>query len=102
MFDIFWMNIAAVFALVNVLFVALLIYAYVESWRKVRSSFTVSLIVFAAFFMIQNLIIIIFWYWLYSLVPTAQTTVEAAAPYLTLVNAMEAVALGSLTRSTWK
>src|SRR5208282_369033 len=102
MFDIFWMNIAAVFALVNVLFVALLIYAYVESWRKVRSNFTVSLIVFATFFMIQNLAIIIFWYWLYSLAPAAQPTVEAAAPYLTLVNAMEAVALGSLTRSTWK
>jgi hypothetical protein len=96
------MNIAAVFALANVVFVALLIYAYVESWRNVRSSFTVSLIVFAAFFLIQNLVIIVFWYWLYGLVPAAQSTVEAAAPYLTAVNAMEAVALGSLTRLTWK
>jgi hypothetical protein len=102
MFDIFWMDVAAVFALVNIVFVALLIYAYVESWRKVRSSFTVSLIVFAAFFLIQNLVIIVFWYWLYSLVPAAQSTVETAAPYLTLVNAMEAVGLGILTRSTWK
>jgi hypothetical protein len=102
MFDILWMNIAAIFALVNVAFVALLIYAYVESWRKVRSGFTVSLIVFATFFMIQNLVIIVFWYWLYSLVPAATSTVEAAAPYLTAVNAMEAIGLGSLTRSTWK
>jgi hypothetical protein len=28
--------------------------------------------------------------------------VEAAAPYLTAVNAAEAVGLGMLTRTTWK
>lgn len=102
MFDIFWMNVAAIFAFINVVFVALLVYAYVQSWRKVRSAFTVSLIVFATFFLIQNLVIIIFWYVLYSLVASAQPIVEAAAPYLTAINAMEAIGLGSLTRSTWK
>ena len=99
MFDIFWMNVAAVFALINVVLVGLLIYAYVQSWRKVRSGFTASLIVFSAFFLVQNFVIIVFWYVLYSTVSTP--VVEAAAPYLTAVNAAEAVGLGMLTRTTW-
>ncbi len=100
MFDIFWMNVAAVFAFVNVVLVALLIYAYVDSWRKVRSNFTASLTVFAVFFLVQNIVIIVFWYVLYTTV--ASDVVTAAAPYLTAVNAAEAFGLGLLTRSTWR
>jgi hypothetical protein len=102
MFGVFWMNVAALFALLNVGLVLLLIYAYLQSWRKFRSSFTTSLVVFATFFLLQNLVIVIFWYFLYSLVSSAQPLVEAAAPYLVLVNAMETVGLGSLTMTTWK
>jgi cytochrome bd-type quinol oxidase subunit 2 len=100
MFDVFWMNIAAVFAIVNVILVGLLTYAYIQSWRKVRSGFTVSLIVFSFFFMVQNFVILIFWYVLYTTVSIP--IVEAAAPYLTAVNAAEAVGLGMLARATWK
>ena len=100
-FDIFWMNVAAVFAILNVALVGVLIYCYYESWRKVRSTFTASLMVFAAFFLVQNLIIIVFWYALYGLVPSAQTIVVAAAPYLVLINLTEALALGNLVRVTW-
>jgi len=102
LFNVFWMNVAAIFALANVVFVVLLIYAYIQSWRKFRSSFTLSLVVFAIFFLLQNVVIVVFWYYLYSLVSSAQPLVEAAAPYLTLVNAMEAVGLGTLTVTTWK
>lgn len=100
MFDVFWMNVAAVFALLNVGFVGALIYAYAQSWRQVHSSFTASLVVFAVFFLVQNLVIVIFWYVLYTTV--SEPIVQAAAPYLTAVNAAEAVGLGMLTRSTWK
>ena len=100
MFDVFWMNVAAVFAFVNVALVGLLIYAYVDSWRKIRSGFTVSLIVFSVFFLVQNLVIIVFWYVLYTTVSVP--VVEAAAPYLTAVNAVEALGLGMLTRTTWR
>jgi hypothetical protein len=101
-FDIFWMNVAAVFALLNVAFVLLLMYLYFESWRKFRSGFALSLIIFAVFFLIQNVIIVVFWYVLYGLVPTAQAIVVAAAPYLTAINLVEALALGNLLRVTWK
>jgi cytochrome bd-type quinol oxidase subunit 2 len=100
MFDVFWMNVAALFALVNVALVVLLTYAYVQSWRQVRSGFTLSLIVFSLLFLVQNLVIIIFWYVLYSTV--SLPVVQAAAPYLTAVNAAEALGLGMLTRTTWR
>ena len=102
MFDVFWMNVAALFALANVLIVALLISAYFQSWRSFRSGFTMSLVIFAVFFLLQNVVIVVFWYYLYSLVTSAQPLVEAAAPYLVAVNAMEAVGLGTLTVTTWK
>ena len=36
--------------------------------------------VFAMFFLLQNVVMIVFWYFLYSLVSSAQLLVEAAAP----------------------
>ena len=98
MFDVFWMNVAAVFALLNVALVGALIYAYAQSWRAVRSSFTASLLIFAIFFLVQNFVIIVFWYVMYTTV--SEPIVQAAAPYLTAVNAAEAIGLVMLTRST--
>ena len=100
MFEVFWMNVAAIFAFINVALVVILTYAYVQSWRQVRSGFTLSLIVFALLFLVQNLVIIVFWYVLYSTV--SLPVVQAAAPYLTAVNAVEALGLGMLTRTTWR
>jgi hypothetical protein len=93
-FDIFWMNVAAVFAFANVALVLLLIGFYFQSWRKMRSSLSVALMSFAVFFLIQNGVIIVFWYVFY--------TAAAAAPYLVAINAMESLALANLVRVTWK
>lgn len=100
-FDIFWMNVAAIFAFLNVAFVLVLMVLYFQSWRRVRSSLSVSLVTFAGFFLIQNLVIIVFWFVLYGLVPQAQAVVEGAAPYLTAINALETIGLGNLVRVTW-
>src|SRR5713226_6323801 len=100
-FDIFWMNVAAVFAFVNVALVFILIGLYYQSWRRLRSTFTISLMIFAVFFLVQNLVIIVFWYALYGLVPAAQGIVVAAAPYLVLINLMQSVGLGNLVRVKW-
>ena len=101
-FDIFWMNIAAIFAFLNVAFVLALVALYFQSWRRIRSSLSIALITFALFFLVQNGVIIVFWYVLYGLVPDAQDIVVAAAPYLVAVNAFESLALGNLLRMTWK
>ena len=100
-FDIFWMNAAAVFAFLNVALVLVLAGLYFQSWRRLRSSLSMSLLTFAAFFLVQNVVIIVFWLVLYGLVPSAQTVVEGAAPYLTAINLLESVALGNLVRITW-
>lgn len=100
-FDIFWMNVAAVFAFLNVVIVLALLALYLQSWRKLRSSLSVALMTFAGFFLVQNLVIIVFWLILYSLVPLAHDIVIAAAPYLTAINALESIALGNLLRVTW-
>ena len=101
-FDIFWMNVAAVFAFLNVAFVILLVAFYFQSWRRIRSSLSLSLMSFALFFLIQNGVIIVFWYVLYGLVPSAQDIVVAAAPYLVAINALESLALANLVRITWR
>ncbi len=100
-FDIFWMNVAAVFAFLNVAFVLVLSALYFQSWRRMRSSLAVALLIFAGFFLLQNVVIIVFWYILYGLVPAAQAIVVAAAPYLTVINLTESLALGNLLRITW-
>jgi hypothetical protein len=102
LFDVLWMNVAAVFALANVAIVVVLIYAYLQTWRRFRSNFTASLVIFSMFFLLQNVIVIVFWYFLYSQVSSALLLVEAAAPYLAFLNATETVGLGSLTMMTWK
>jgi hypothetical protein len=96
------MNLAAVFAFANVALTVILISAYAQSWRRVRSGFTMGLMLFAIFFLTQNLVIIVFWYVLYGLVPAAQSVVLSAAPYLFLINLTETIALGNLTRVSWK
>jgi ABC-type transport system involved in multi-copper enzyme maturation permease subunit len=95
------MNVAAIFAFLNVAMVLALFAMYFQSWRKVRSSMTAGLILFALFLLVQNAVIIVFWFILYGIVPEAQTIVEAAAPYLTAINALESVALANLVRITW-
>ena len=100
-FDILWMNVAAVFAFINVALVLVLAALYFQSWRRMRSSISLALMTFAGFFLIQNLVIIVFWFVLYGLVPQAQTVVEGAAPYLAAINALEAVGLANLVRVTW-
>ena len=100
-FDIFWMNVAAVFAFLNVALVLVLIALYFQSWRRVRSNLSVSLITFAGFFLVQNLVIIIFWLVLYGLGPQFRDVVVGGAPYLTAINLLETIGLGNLVRVTW-
>ena len=101
-YDIFWMNVAAVFAFVNLALVLGLIALYYQSWRRIPSSLTLGLIVFASFFLVQNFVIVVFWYVLYGLVASAQEVVVGAAPYLVAINATESLALANLVRVTLK
>jgi hypothetical protein len=97
-----WLYAAAVFALANTVLIIVLLTLYSSSFRKIRSPFTMGLIFFALFFLVQNIAIIIFWYQLYSLVPTALAIVEAASPYMTVINLVETIGLISIVRVSMK
>jgi hypothetical protein len=97
-----WLYIAAVFALANTVLIIILVSLYSSSFRKIRSPFTMGLILFAVFFLLQNVAIIIFWFQLYQLAPTSAAIVNSASPYMTVINLVETIALISLVRVTIK
>jgi hypothetical protein len=96
--SLIWLYAAAVFALINTILIILLLSLYSTSYRKVRSTFTIGLIIFVLFFLIQNIVIIVYWFQLYNLAPVATSLVSSASPYMTLINLVETVALLSLVR----
>jgi|SRR5579862_1277764 len=96
-----WLYVSAVFALANTVLIVILLALYSSSFRKIRSPFTIGLIFFALFFLVQNIAIIIFWYQLYSLGP-AVPIVNAAAPYMTVINLLETIGLISIVRVSMK
>ena len=97
-----WLYASAVFALANTVLIVVLLALYLSSFRKVRSTFTIGLIVFALFFLVQNLAIIVFWYQLFTLAPSAGAIVEEASPYMAVINLVETFALASLVRVSMK
>lgn len=100
--SLIWLYAAAVFALINTVLIILLLWLYSTSFRKVRSTFTIGLIVFVLFFLIQNIVIIVFWYQLYNLAPVAASLVSSASPYMAVINLVETIALLSLVRVSFK
>jgi uncharacterized membrane protein (Fun14 family) len=100
--SLIWLYAAAIFALINTVLITFLLSLYSTSYRKVRSTFTVGLIIFVLFFLIQNIVIIVFWFQLYNLVPVAASLVSSASPYMTLINLVETTALISLARVSLK
>jgi len=97
-----WLYASAIFALANTTLIIVLLWLYSTSYRKIRSSFTAGLILFVAFFLAQNVAIIVFWFQLYQMVPTAIAVVDQASPYMTIINLAETIALISLVRISLK
>jgi hypothetical protein len=91
-----WMFVAAGFALLNTALILVLVALFSSNLRKIRTMFTFGLILFVVFFLAQNLFIIVLWYQLYSIAPAYGSVVDVAAPYMTVINAVETVSLGSL------
>jgi hypothetical protein len=77
---------------------------YIGTFRRIRSSFTLGLVLFGSFFVILNLSILVFWLFLFQNVNVSSATnlVDQASFYMLLVNVGEALALSNLLRVTWK
>lgn len=91
---------AAVVAFANIAMTLVLVGIYLGTFRKIRSSFTIGLVLFGVFFVVLNLAILVFWLFLYQ--NSAATLVDQASIYMLLVNIGEALALATLLRVTWR
>jgi hypothetical protein len=95
---------SAVVAFANIAMTLALLAIYIGTYRRIRSSFTLGLVLFGSFFVILNLSILVFWLFLFQNVNVSSATslVDQASFYMLLVNVGEALALSNLLRITWK
>lgn len=91
---------SAVVAFANIAMTLALLAVYISTYRKIRSSFTLGLVLFGSFFVILNLAILVFWVFLFQ--NSAASLVDQASVYMLIVNVGEALALSNLLRVTWK
>lgn len=84
---------AAIAALLNIGLLGTLIVLYFQNTRLVKSYFTYGLITVTSAFMVQNIVIVIFWFNLYTAGPAIKGIVDAAAPYLFLINLAQTIGL---------
>lgn len=95
-----WVSAAVAFA--NIAMTLTLLALYVGTYRKIKSSFTLGLVLFGSFFVVLNLAILVFWLFLFENVSSAAAFVDQASTYMLVVNVGEALALANLLRVTWK
>ena len=91
---------SAVAAFVNIAMTLVLLAVYLSTYKKIRSSFTLGLVLFGSFFVVLNLAILVFWLFLFQ--NSAASLVDQASVYMLVVNVGEALALSNLLRVTWK
>lgn len=87
---------AAAAALTNIGLLGGIIAMYIQSLRLIKSYFTWGLVIVASLFIIQNIVIVVFWSNLYAAGPAIQSIVDAAAPYLFAINLAQSGGLAVL------
>lgn len=83
-------------AVTNIGLLGAIVATYVQNMRLIRSYFTGGLVFVASLFIIQNIVIVIFWSKLYVAGPSIKGIVDAAAPYLFAINVAQSVGLAVL------
>lgn len=84
---------AAGAAITNIGLLGVIIYTYIQNIRIIKSYFTYGLTVVAALFIVQNIVIVVFWFNLYMAGPSIKNIVDAAAPYLFMINLAQSIGL---------
>ena len=93
---------AAVAALLNIGLLAGIMVTYIQNLRLIKSYFTYGLVLVASLFIVQNIVIVIFWSNLYMAGPAIKDIVDAAAPYLFAINTAQSAGLSVLLWITRK
>ena len=84
---------AAIAALTNIGLLGGIIATYIQNMRLLKSYFTYGLVIVASLFMLQNIVIVVFWFNLYIAGPAIKNIVDAASPYLFFINLSQSVGL---------
>lgn len=87
---------AAAAAILNIGLLGLIIATYIQNMRLIKSYFTGGLVLVASLFIVQNIVIVIFWSNLYAAGPSIKNVVDAAAPYLFAINTAQSAGLAVL------
>ena len=87
---------AAGAAITNIGLLAVIIATYIQNARLIKSYFTYGLILVASLFIVQNIVIVVFWFNLYTAGPAIKNIVDAAAPYLFSINTAQTAGLSVL------
>jgi hypothetical protein len=87
---------AAIAALTNIGLLACIIAIYVQNTQLLKSYFTYGLVLVASLFMLQNIVIVIFWFNLYLAGPAIKNIVDSTSPYLFFINLSQSVGLAVL------
>jgi hypothetical protein len=87
---------AAVAALLNIGLLGGIVATYIQNMRLIRSYFTIGLVIVASLFVVQNIVIVVFWSTLYMAGPSIKNIIDAAAPYLFAINVAQSAALAVL------
>ena len=93
---------AAGAAIANIGLLGVIIATYIQNIRVIKSYFTYGLVIVASLFMVQNIVIVIFWSNLYMAGPSIQEIVNTAAPYLFAINLAQTAGLTILLWITRK
>ena len=93
---------AAAAALTNIALLGAIMATYVQNMRLIRSYFTSGLVLVASLFIVQNIVIVIFWFSLNMAGPAIKDIVDAAAPYLFVINIAQSGGLAVLLWITRK
>jgi hypothetical protein len=93
---------AAAAALTNIGLLSVIIYTYIQNIKLIKSYFTYGLTIVAALFIVQNIVIVVFWSNLYMAGPSIKNIVDAAAPYLFVINLAQSIGLAVLLWITRK
>ena len=90
------MNLTTILTIVSVVILGMLLHIYIKSLKKIKSKFTISLLVFALLFLLQNLISL---YYYLTMMKYYSPEVEVHVFILTL---LQTIAFSILLKITWE
>lgn len=90
------MNVTTVLTAISTILLLGLVYVYYKNLRKIRSNFTIGLLIFAVLFLIQNIVSL---YYFITMMKYYAPEVEVHVFILTL---LQAIGFGILLKITWE